>query len=207
MWGPAASFYSPDDMTSSARAAFYAWYEKQQGKTFNFQKEFLSYCISDVDILQRCCAQFRQTIHALVKVEPFQEAITFASTANLAYRRGFMPQDSIAIIPNLGYHPARQFSLKASRWLSWLGRDLPIQHAWNGEFVKNLINHPHWISPPEMIVWCYREWRPAYEFLKERVRFIQDIPEDDEKIVRNTGVCHLLIFDDMMGGGELFNLL
>nr|XP_022308123.1 uncharacterized protein LOC111114127 [Crassostrea virginica] len=120
---PAASFYGPDDMTSSARTAFYAWYEKQQGKKFNFHEEFLSYCMSDVDILQRCCAQYRRTIHELVKVEPFREAITFASTANLAYRRRFMPQDSIAIIPNLGYHPARQFSLKASRWLSWLGRD------------------------------------------------------------------------------------
>ncbi|XP_022298821.2 uncharacterized protein LOC111107766 [Crassostrea virginica] len=133
---PAASFYGPDDMTSSARAAFYVWYEEQQGKTFDFQKEFLAYCISDVDILQRCCAQFAQTIHALVKVYPFREAITFASTANLAYRRRFMPPDSIAIIPNLGYHPARQFSLKASRWLSWLGRDLSIQHAWNGGEVK-----------------------------------------------------------------------
>ena len=77
------------------------------------QEECLSYCISDVDILQRCCAQFRQTIHTLVKVEPFEEAITFSSTSNLAYRRGFMPEDSIAIIPKLGYHPARQFSLKA----------------------------------------------------------------------------------------------
>ena len=95
-----------------------------------------------MDILQGCCVQFRQTIHALVKVEPFQEAITFASTANLANRRGFMPEDSIAIISNLGYHPARQFLLKASRWLSWLGRDLPIQHEWNGgdfdkQFQKN----------------------------------------------------------------------
>ena len=102
---PAASFYNPDDMTSSARAAFYVWYEKQQG-VFDFQQEFLVCCISDVDILQRCCAQFRQTIHSLVIVEPFEEAITFASTANLAYRRRFMPEDSIAIIPNLGYHPA-----------------------------------------------------------------------------------------------------
>ena len=88
--GPAASFYNPDDMTSSGRAAFYAWYEKQQG-VFDFQHEFLTYCVSDVDILQRCCAQFRQT------VERFEEAIMFASTANLAYRRGFMPQDSIAV--------------------------------------------------------------------------------------------------------------
>ena len=45
------------------------------------------------------------------------------------------------------------------------------------EFVKNLINNAHWISPPpERVVWCYREWQPAYESLKERVRFIQDIP-------------------------------
>ena len=71
---PAASFYHPDDMTSSAQAAFYAWYEKQQG-VFDFQHEFLAYCISDVDILQRCCAQFRQTIHSLVRVEPFEEAM------------------------------------------------------------------------------------------------------------------------------------
>ena len=41
------------------------------------------------------------------------------------------------------------------------------------EFVKRLINHPHWISPlPENIVWCYREWQPAYDSLREKVHFI-----------------------------------
>lgn len=73
---------------------------------FNFQEEFLAYCISDVDILRRYCAQFKTTIQTLVPVNLFQEAITFASTANLAYRRSFMPEQTIAIIPNLGYHPA-----------------------------------------------------------------------------------------------------
>ncbi|XP_022295019.2 uncharacterized protein LOC111105138 [Crassostrea virginica] len=132
---PPACYYNPDDMTSEARAKFYEWYDQQKG-IFDFQREFLAYCISDVDILQRCCAQFRKTIKALVKVEPFEEAITFASTANLAYRRGFMPDDSIAIIPNLGYHPARQFSLKGLQWLSWVGRGRSIQHAGNGGEVR-----------------------------------------------------------------------
>lgn len=69
----------------------------------------------------------------MVQVNPFQEAITFASTANLAYRRGFIPQDSIAIIPNLGYDPARQFLMKACCWLAWMSRDVPIiRHAKNG---------------------------------------------------------------------------
>ena len=76
------------------------------------------------------------------------------------------------------------------------------------EFVKNLINHLHWIfPPPERIVWCYREWQLAYESLKERVRFIQDIPDDDEKIVRNTGVRHLLVFDDMIGGKAIQSII
>ncbi|XP_052681401.1 uncharacterized protein LOC128162281 [Crassostrea angulata] len=85
------------------------------------------------DIYNPAVERKRKTIQNLVQVNPFQEAITFASTANLAYRRGFMPQDSVAIIPNLGYDPARQFSMKACRWLAWMSRDGPvIRHAKNG---------------------------------------------------------------------------
>ncbi|XP_062614172.1 uncharacterized protein LOC134275908 [Saccostrea cucullata] len=101
---PPAAFYKPDEMSISGRQAFFEWYEQQTGKVFDFQKEFVEYCISDVDILRRCCAQFRTTLKSLVKVDPFQESITFASAANLAYRRQFMPKETIAIIPNLGYH-------------------------------------------------------------------------------------------------------
>ncbi|XP_061170591.1 uncharacterized protein LOC133179932 [Saccostrea echinata] len=125
--------YNPDDMTISGRQAFFQWYDQQAGKVFDFQKEFLEYCISDVDILRRCCAQFRATLKSLVNVDPFQESITFASAANLAYRRGFMPEDTIAIIPNLGYQPARQYSAKACRWLTWWSQKTGshIQHARN----------------------------------------------------------------------------
>jgi predicted translin family RNA/ssDNA-binding protein len=56
--------------------------KKTRVETFDFQKEFLDYCISDVDILRRCCAQFKSILYALVRVDPFQESITFASTAN-----------------------------------------------------------------------------------------------------------------------------
>jgi hypothetical protein len=85
-------------MSVANRQAFFSWYAQQKDKVFNFQKEFLDYCISDVDILRRCCAQFQSTLYSLVRVQPFHESITFASTANLAYRRGFMPSDTIAII-------------------------------------------------------------------------------------------------------------
>ncbi|XP_062575961.1 uncharacterized protein LOC134237834 [Saccostrea cucullata] len=135
---PPAAFYNPDEMSISGRRAFFEWYEQQRGKVFNFQKEFVGYCISDVDILRRCCAKFRATLKSLVNVDPFQESITFASAANLAYRRQFMSEDTIAIIPNLGYQPARQYSAKACRWLTWMSQQTGchIQHARNGGEVQ-----------------------------------------------------------------------
>ncbi|XP_062602351.1 uncharacterized protein LOC134264065 [Saccostrea cucullata] len=131
---PPAAFYKPDEMSTSGREAFYQWYDQQRGKVFDFQKEFVGYCILDVDILRRCCARFRGTLRGLVNVDPFQESITFASAANLAYRRNFMPKDTIAIIPNLGYEPARQYSAKACRWLTWMSHQngCHMRHARNG---------------------------------------------------------------------------
>ena len=87
-----------------------------------------------MDILRRCCAHFQATLYAQVAVDPFQESITFASTANLAYRRGFMPSDTIAIVPNMGYQPPRRYSVKGCRWLSSL--DANIRYACNGGEVK-----------------------------------------------------------------------
>jgi hypothetical protein len=73
---PAAHYYNPDDISVANRKAFYTWYAQQKNKTFDFLKEFLAYCISDVDILRRC-AQFQATLYAQVAVDPFQESITF----------------------------------------------------------------------------------------------------------------------------------
>ena len=76
------------------------------------------------------------------------------------------------------------------------------------EFVKQLVQNPHWIlPPPEKIVWCYREWQQAYESLKDSVSFIQNIPSDDEKLVADLGTRHLLIFDDMMGGKAIESIV
>lgn len=76
------------------------------------------------------------------------------------------------------------------------------------EFVKKLVENTHWITPyPEKIVWCYREWQSAYESLQDRVKFIRNIPEDDEKLVADLNTRHLLIFDDMMGGKAIESIV
>ena len=73
---PAKEHYDPKGMGKDKKREFELWYETQTGKVFDMQKELLSYCISDVDILQRACGQFRDKYHKHTKMEPFAQAIT-----------------------------------------------------------------------------------------------------------------------------------
>jgi hypothetical protein len=73
------------------------------------------------------------------------------------------------------------------------------------EFVKKLIQWRNILIdiPPEKIVWVYREWQPAYKFLQttfgDTIQFIYNMPVDDDDLIHDTSVPHLLVFDDLMG--------
>lgn len=41
---PEAHYFSPDTMSTPARAAFYIWHQERQGSIFDFQKEIYEYC-------------------------------------------------------------------------------------------------------------------------------------------------------------------
>ena len=73
------------------------------------------------------------------------------------------------------------------------------------ECVKKMIEYREDLFDilPLDIVWCYKEWQSAYNVLQERegsnIKFIHDIPDDEDEIVSDTSVPHLVIFDDMLG--------
>ena len=46
---PEIKFYSPETMSVEKKKEFDIWYEENKNKEFDFQKEILEYCISDVD--------------------------------------------------------------------------------------------------------------------------------------------------------------
>lgn len=72
------------------------------------------------------------------------------------------------------------------------------------EFVKKLIQWRQELIdvPPHKIVWVYREWQAAYTSLQATysndIRFVYNMPEDDDDLIRDTTVPHLLVFDDLM---------
>ena len=58
---PPAPYYNPNGMNPKDRETFLAWHttKKESNYVFNFQEEIVTYCRSDVDILRRCCLEFR----------------------------------------------------------------------------------------------------------------------------------------------------
>lgn len=139
--------YQPDFMNPSVREKFLQWYNNgiQQNEIFDFQKEFYDYCKSDVQLLTEGCLNFRSNgIHnsklnsSDSGVDPFRKTLTIASYSNYIYRRNFLPEKSIGIIPDNGYNPKQKTSHKARSWLKFLeiSKNISIQHAESqkGEF-------------------------------------------------------------------------
>ena len=69
----------------------------------------------------------------ITDIDPFL-TLTIAAACHKVYRSNYLPKDTIAIIPPLGYTPNANQSLIAHKWLSYLSEknDVYIQHARHG---------------------------------------------------------------------------
>ena len=116
-----AEMYIPGQTPDKDRTGFYQWYnaKKDSGAIFDFRREMDEYCRSDVDILRR---------------DPFTESCTIAQTCSKVWRKNYMPEDSIAIIPPEGYPNQKNYSIKAVRWIQSEAKknEIEIRHALNG---------------------------------------------------------------------------
>ena len=135
---PDPKFYGVDQMSEKDRNDFLIWHQqkKDSGYIFNFKCEMAEYCKSDVDILRRCCLEFRSLMINLTKkrnprpsknknkpsyvaVDPFQY-ITIASVCMAVYKYKFMPEDTIALLPFTGLSSRDRYSKISIIWLEWL---------------------------------------------------------------------------------------
>ena len=133
---PPVHFYDPDGMHEDKREAFLQWYATQHH--FDFQADLEKYCISDVDILRRCCGRFRKLFQEHTEgVDPFHKCFTIASACNRVYRTLFLKPNQVGIIPPQGYTHDNQSTL-ALCWLDWVARQhgVTMRHAYNGGEVR-----------------------------------------------------------------------
>uniref|UniRef100_A0A1I8HHV9 DNA-directed DNA polymerase n=2 Tax=Macrostomum lignano TaxID=282301 RepID=A0A1I8HHV9_9PLAT len=94
-----------------------AWLASRQGELFNFNREYLDYCLSDTVLLREGCIKYRAIIGEICDgLEPFVQANTIASLAMAVFTTRFMEPNSVGVIAR----QADQQSFKARKWLAYL---------------------------------------------------------------------------------------
>lgn len=113
---------------------FIEWYEKQDKNNWDYNKELLEYCQSDVKLLYETCIKFRELFNSITGSDPFAY-ITNASHCLNIYTSLFMPKDSIPIIPDEFGKQYKQ-SKKEKQWIKYMeqmtGKEIKPQ--WIGKY-------------------------------------------------------------------------
>ena len=88
-------------MKEKDREEFFKWYHQRslEGKEYNFKEELIRYCKADVRILRLASTRFRNMFFFEFNVDPFIECTTIASTSMRVFRKNFLKQNQIGIIP------------------------------------------------------------------------------------------------------------
>jgi len=117
---PALDYYMPETMSPQAKQALKTWHQEQcnQNMVFDFQKELVAYCESDVRLLKEGCLTFKRLFEAQVGFNPF-EHITIASACNRDLRMNRMIPNIIASEPVGGWPNRVNQSRVALEWLTW----------------------------------------------------------------------------------------
>ena len=132
---PCQNDYGVNFMKPGEREAFITWHDEQvqNNYRYDFRKEIVKYCRSDVDIMRKCCLLYREMFRKETDIDPFNKSLTIASYCQEVYRTNFLKKDTIAVFNN-----DRQLKIKQSnvavKWLSYISEkeDICIQHVRNG---------------------------------------------------------------------------
>lgn len=99
---------------------FIEWYDNHPKQNYNLRDETVRYCINDVKILREGSLKFMKLILDLADLNPFLQCISLPNLALTVYRKKYMKQNLLGIVPDNEYHPNTIQSKKCRQWLTYL---------------------------------------------------------------------------------------
>ena len=135
---PDLKYYETNCMNTKKKEAVEKWHAEEmlKGESWNFEKELLEYCESDVKLLKEGCLTFAADFEKECKFNPLKENITIASACHNFWRNNQMIPYSIAVEPPHGWSGMKPAQSKIGfQWLHIQDQKLGgnrIKHAANG---------------------------------------------------------------------------
>ena len=123
--------YGYNQMKPDKRTKCLKWYDAciSENYVFDFKKEIIRYCKSDVDLLRRGITKLRESFTRSENIDSLRY-ITIASVCMMIYCSNYMPNKTIAIVPE--YVKTDNFSKMSIMWLNYVSNSMNIKHALNG---------------------------------------------------------------------------
>ena len=111
--------YAPENMDNADRVKFEEWYLEALNSNyiFNFASEISKDCLDYVNILRKACSAVRKTFIEVGETYPFTEASTIARACSELYRKNFLKDNVIGIMPSGGYRKTNNYSGVSLEWL------------------------------------------------------------------------------------------
>ena len=94
-------------MSPTRKAEFKKWYTERLADPnyfFDFKREPLAYCQSDVKLLQGGCDVFCKEFEAIAGFNPIEKCLTIAFACRLYYRTTCLQVNTLASEPVAGWH-------------------------------------------------------------------------------------------------------
>ena len=135
---PDLKYYETACMNTKKKEAVEKWHAEEmlKGESWNFKKELLEYCKSDVKLLKEGCLTFAADFEKECGFNPLKENITIASACHNFWRNNQMIPYSIAVEPPHGWSGLRPAQSQIGfQWLHIEDQKLGgnrIKHAANG---------------------------------------------------------------------------
>lgn len=97
---PSKEWYEPHMMSPKKKKEFELWHAAQVGKQYNFRRELLEYCQSDVKILAQAIKAYMTHQMSKKPMDPFS-CLTIASYAMKLFRVYYMPENLLCVLNSL----------------------------------------------------------------------------------------------------------
>lgn len=107
-------------MKTPQRVEFLKWWSDKtaNGKFFDFLRDILEYCRSDIAILREATIKFRKLFISIGDIDPLN-SVTIAGACMALFRTNFLKPNQIGIIPHKGYRARDNQSVEALKWIKY----------------------------------------------------------------------------------------
>ena len=215
---PSKKQYGYNQMKPDERTKFLKWYEERvlENYVFDFKKEILEYCRSDVDILRRGVMKLREDFIKLENIDPLRY-ITIASVCMTIYRSNYMPKKTIAIVPE--YTKTDNYSKMSIMWLNYMSNGVNIQHALNGGEkeltiddktykVNGFCEETNTVYKFHGCFWhgCPNCYKPNIINTKNQkdMGTLNDLTNEKREIIKSAGYNHVSVYECQLNNNEDF---